>query len=113
MCARTYPAHIFLATDDAAAEAEFRAAFGDRLRLRAGVQRVKGGLNPDDTLNEVHIVSPYNPGCSLRDAVDVLCDALLLAQCRCVIHMDSNVTSTVALLNPNAVMVHMCDLFHW
>ena len=105
--------HIFLATDDAAAEEAFRDAFGALLHVRTGVQRVKGGLNPDHTLNEVHIKSPYNPRCTLKDAVDVLSDALLLAKCATVVHMDSNVTSAVALLNPKATMVHMCDLFYW
>lgn len=105
--------HIFLATDDAAAEDAFREAFGALLHVRTGVQRVSGGLNPDHTLNEVHIRSPYNPRCTLRDAVDVLSDALLLAKCATVVHMDSNVTSAVALLNPRVTMVHMADLFCW
>jgi hypothetical protein len=101
---------IFLATDDAHAENVFRAAFGDQLRLRGGVQRVAGGLNADGTLNEVHIASPYNPGCSVQDAVDVVADAMLLACCQYVLHMDSNVTSTVALMNPDAVMVHVEEI---
>ena len=100
---------IFLATDDAKAEEEFRAAFGPLLRMRDGVQRVSGGLNADGTLNEVHIKSPHNPTCSLQDAVDVVADALLLSCCGWVVHMDSNVTSTVTLMNPEATMVHMVD----
>ena len=100
---------VFLATDDAHAEAAFRAAFGARLRIRSGVQRVPGGLNADGTLNEVHISSPHNPGCSVRDAADVLADAMLLACCGCVLHMDSNVTSAVALMNPEVAMVHITD----
>lgn len=44
---------IFLATDDARAEDQFRASeFGARLLLHRGVQRVAGGLNDDGTLNE-------------------------------------------------------------
>ena len=101
---------IFLATDDAHAEAAFRAAFGSRLRLRDGVQRVAGGLNSDGTLNEVHIRSPHNPSCSIDDAVDVVADALLLASCDTVLHMDSNVTTAVAMMNPDAQMVHITDL---
>ena len=101
---------IFLATDDANAESAFRAAFGSRLCMRDGVQRVAGGLNEDGTLNEVHIASPHNPSCSLSDAVDVVADALLLSCCGWVVHMDSNVTSTVTLMNPDVHMVHMVDV---
>lgn len=100
---------VFLATDDAHAEASFRTAFGQNLRVRSGVQRVAGGLNADGTLNEVHIRSPHNPTCTVGDAVDVVCDALLLASCDTVLHMDSNVTSAVALINPDATMVHIAD----
>jgi hypothetical protein len=102
---------IFLATDDANAEAEFREAFGSALRVRDDVQRVSGGLNADGTLNEVHIRSPggHNPTCSLQDAVDVVADALLLSRCQWVVHMDSNVTSAVALMNPHTTMLHMVD----
>ena len=101
---------IFLATDDANAEGAFRRAFGSRLVMRDGVQRVPGGLNADGTLNEVHIASPHNPTCSLSDAVDVVADALLLSCCGWVVHMDSNVTSTVALMNPDVTMLHMVDV---
>lgn len=102
--------HIFLATDDAAAENTFRAAFGNRLRIRPGVQRVAGGLNEDGTLQEVHIRSPHNPSCSLEDAVDVLTDTLLLCKCKAVLHMDSNVSSALALMNPALDMVHIEDV---
>ena len=101
---------IFLATDDANAEATFRAAFGAKLIVRGGVQRVPGGLNSDGTLNEVHIKSPFNPGCSVQDAVDVVADALLLSSCRHVLHMDSNVTSAVSLMNPETCMHHVVDI---
>ena len=75
------------------------------------MQRVGGGLNAgDSTLNEVHIKSPHNPGCSLSDAVDVLADALLLASCHVVVHMDSNVSSAVSYLNPASEMRHVLDL---
>ena len=101
---------IFLATDDATAVAPFREAFGGLLAVREGVQRVAGGTNADGTYNEVHIASPHNPRCTIRDAVDVLTDAMLLAQCAHVVHMDSNVSTAVALLAPRAQMAHVADL---
>ena len=102
--------HVFLATDDDKAEAVFREAFGAMLLVRRGVQRVGGGLNADGTLNEVHIKSPHNPRCGLQDAADVLCDALLLAKCTCVLHMDSNVTSAVGMMSSDCQMEHVTDV---
>ena len=103
--------HLFLATDDAHAEAAFRAAFGELLHVQPHVRRTTGGVHDDSSLNEVHIKSASNPlGGSLQDAVDVLCDALLLASCDTVLHMDSNVTSAVACMNPRTRMVHVNDV---
>jgi len=103
--------HIYLATDDADAEASFRAAFGEKLHVRQGVRRVSGGVFDDLSLNEVHIRSAGNPdGGSLQDAVDVLCDAVLLSHCAHVLHMDSNVSSAVAIMNPNSEMHHVNDV---
>ena len=45
----------------------------------------------------------------MRDAVDVVADAMLLAKCNCVLHMDSNVTSAVALMSAEVEMVHIRD----
>lgn len=102
---------VFLATDDARAERSFRnSEFGRVLLLRRGVQRVLGGLNADGTLNEVHIRSPHNPGCSLEDAVDVVADAMLLSQCDYVLHMDSNVTTAVGLMGRDVRMLHVIDV---
>ena len=103
-------APIFLATDDATAERAFRGAFGPRLVMRANVRRTDGGVSADATLNEVHIKSSTRPSATLQDAVDVLCDALLLARCATVLHMDSNVTSAVAFINPKCEMHHIDDL---
>ena len=103
--------HVFLATDDKYAVAHFERAFGARLVVRDGVKRVGGGLNyADATLNEVHIRSPHNPGCGVGDAVDVVIDAMLLACCDSVVHMDSNVSSAVGYLNPATRMRHVVDL---
>jgi hypothetical protein len=61
---------IFLATDDLQAVDAFRAAFGGLCHVRAGVQRVAGGVNPDGSFAEVHLRSEHNPSCTLQDAVD-------------------------------------------
>lgn len=74
------------------------------------MQRVSGGVNPDGSFNEVHIRSAHNPVCSLQDAVDVLTDALLLAECGTILHMDSNLSTAVALLAPAARMLHVASV---
>ena len=48
--------------------------------------------------------------CGLQDAVDVVADAMLLATCAWCVHMDSNVTTTVALISPGTEMLHMVDI---
>lgn len=103
---------VYLATDDEAAERAFRVAFGERLCVRRGVTRVRGGVNPDGTHNEVHSrTSPFNPTCTLQDAADVLTDALLLAKCDLVLHADSNVTTAVSLIAPASTgMRHITDV---
>ena len=104
------PTHIFLATDCALAEATFRAAFGERLVVRQGVQRTPGGVNADHTLNEAHIRSPHNPEPGFNNALDVLTDAILLSHCGRVLHMDSNVSSAVGIINPELEMLHVADV---
>ena len=75
------------------------------------MRRVTGGIFDDASLNEVHIRSAHNPtGGSLQDAVDVLCDAVLLSHCAHVLHMCSNVSSAVAIMNPKAKMHHINDV---
>ena len=103
--------HIYLATDCALAEAQFREAFGEKLITRAGVRRTPGGVNADHTLNEAHIRSPHNPSpAGLEGALQVLGDALMLSHCGHVLHMDSNVSSAVAIINPNTEMLHVADV---
>ena len=102
---------VYLATDDAAAPALFERAFGSRLLVRSGVTRAGGGLNADGTLNEVHVLSPHNPYAqTLQEAVDVVADAMLLAACAAVVHVDSNVTSSVGYMSPSVEMLHVADL---
>ncbi|KAL1507657.1 hypothetical protein AB1Y20_007274 [Prymnesium parvum] len=104
------PTHIYLATDCAHSVEVFRAAFGEALVVRQDVQRTRGGVNADCTLNEAHILSPHNPEPGFGNALAVLGDAMLLSQCRRVIHMDSNVTSAVSIMNPDTEMLHIVDV---
>ena len=61
---------------------------------------------------QVHVKSPHNARyqCGLTEAVDVVTDALLLAACKVLVHIDSNVTSAVSYLSPDLEMLHVVDL---
>ena len=74
--------------------------------------RTLGGVNADETLNEAHIRSPHNPPPppSLQGALCVLGDALMLSHCGQVLHMDSNVSSAVAVMNAKVRMYHIADV---
>lgn len=94
---------VYLATDDADCVVAFANHFGSHLFYRDGVQRCRVGDN-----QEVH-TQPW--GClGVKDACDVLIDALLLADCDRVLHLSSNVTMCVALLNPETELIHFDDV---
>jgi hypothetical protein len=94
---------VYLATDDADCVVAFMTHFGRHLFYRDGVQRCHAGNN-----QEVHTQSW---GClGVKDACDVLIDALLLADCDRVLHLSSNVTTCVALLNPETDLIHFEDI---
>ncbi|CAE8593225.1 unnamed protein product, partial [Polarella glacialis] len=99
---------VVLATDDLGALQAFRAAFGDRLVVRPGVERCTGGVNSQNLPLEVH----GQPGKRLRpsDAQDCMVDMLLLAACDAFVHADSNVTIAAGIMNPFAEAVHVLDL---
>ena len=63
-------------------------------------------MRADGRSNEVH---NFAEGCGLRDAADVLADAMLLAGCDALLHADSNVTLAAAILNPGLRLVHVLD----
>ena len=77
--------------------------------MRRGVARSEGGELPPGVGsatrrdNEVHT----RPETSLVDAVDVLVDALALAECDVIVHADSNVTTFASIVNPRAELVHV------
>ena len=93
---------VYLASDDDAAPPAFRAAFGDdHLVVRDDVRRTAGGV-AGGAMNEVH----NQPGCGLREAQDALLDALCLAECDVMVHVDSNVALSVAYMNADLELVH-------
>lgn len=92
---------VYLATDDATAPPVFRDVFGDALVVRDAVRRTEGGV-AGGAMNEVH----NQPGCGLQEARDALLDALCLAECDVVIHVDSNVALSVAYMNCDLELVH-------
>lgn len=111
---------VYLATDDVGAPDAFAASIEAanarrsphaRLELcvRRGVARSEGGELPPGVGsatrrdNEVHT----RPETSLVDAVDVLVDALALAECDVIVHADSNVTTFASIVNPRAELVHV------
>jgi hypothetical protein len=97
------PVVIYLATDDGDAAARFSEAFGDQLVLRPDVQRTPAGRRLEVHRQDWGKVS-------LKDACDVLIDALMLARCQQVLHMSSHISTTVALINPRVRMTHIDDL---
>ncbi len=100
VAAKGQPDHIvFLATDDAAAIALFKNAFGSRLRLQEQVQRTTADLA------EVHFRDWGQV--SIGDAVDVMADALLLAQCDVLIHASSSISTFASIANPEQMLVRV------
>ena len=63
-----------------------------------------GGLQPDGKMNEVHMI-PGNAG--QQEGVDVLADVHIMALCQELVHIDSNVSTSVAIINPDMVCHHV------
>lgn len=99
---------VVLATDDVAAVAAFREAFGADLVCRNEVKRSEGGVDTSFMPVEVH--GQKGKRLALKDAQDCLVDALLLAACDAFVHADSNVTIAAGIMNPDAEAVHILDL---
>ncbi len=96
---------IYLATDDDDTLEAFRRHFGSRVMFRAGVQRF-----PPTSRTEVH-TQPWER-LGVKDACDVMIDALLLAECNQIVHMSSNVSTCVGFLNPKVELIHW-ELVEW
>jgi hypothetical protein len=93
---------IYLATDENECVDKFQDRFGRQVIFRPDAQRVslQDGI-------EVHRQEWGKVG--LKEACDVLIDALLLAQCDEVLHLSSNVSTCVGFLNVCTKMTHFDD----
>lgn len=93
------PQVLFLATDEISTVQAFTKAFpkGGTIQLccREGVKRSKGGVRADGVDDEVH-----RSLCEPKDAEDALVDAICLSRCEDLLCIDSNLSISVSLLNP-------------
>lgn len=102
---------VYLSTDSSAAVAIFEEAFelsgadyrNVRLVVREGVKRTSGGVKAGAS-NEVR---KQQAGCSREDARDVLVDMMCMAACDVLVHADSNVSRTAAIVNKDMRLVHV------
>ena len=95
---------IYLASDDLIAVPAFERQFGELLIVRHDVKRTAGGLQENGQQNEVHMIAG---NATEQEAVDVLVDVHTMALCHDLVHIDSNVSTSVAIINPNIVPHHV------
>ena len=86
---------IFLATDQEDVIQEMRDEFGAAVVFQENVQRVAGG-----DAEQLH----FDRKGAVELGADILSDALLLASCKRLIHVTSNVASAVGFINPQIEM---------
>lgn len=92
------PWAVFLASDYEPAVTAFQAAFGDRLILQPGVTRARSAA--DDHVHH----DQRAPAIALGE--QALIDCLLLARCRTLLHVTSNLATAVGYINPQIRMVY-------
>lgn len=91
---------FFLASDDAEVVAVLEGELGDRLIVRGDVKRIE--------FAETGLAGPHEADdAGLRDAADVLIDALLLSRCDVLVHGVSNVATAVGYIAPDLEMVYV------
>jgi hypothetical protein len=86
---------IFLATDQEDVIQQMRGEFGAAVVFQENVRRVVGGDG-----QQLH----FDQTGSVELGADILSDALLLARCKQLIHVTSNVASAVGFINPQIEM---------
>ena len=107
---------VFLATDQDRVVDRFRAEFGDRLAYLEGVRRTVAAEDaaydrlPDSEKGKLgwqlqHLVAKDQTNWSVDMAREVVRDAWLMAQCRVLLHVVSNVSTAVSYMNPDLEMV--------
>lgn len=91
---------IYLATDDLDCARLFVTHFGSQLLYRPEAKRVR-------LVDQIEVHTQEWDQVTVKDAADVLIDALLLARCSRVLHLSSNITTCVAFINPE---IKLCPL---
>ncbi len=106
---------VFRATDQDRVVVRFQEEFGDRVHAFHGVRRTRSeedqrfeGLAAADQIRDgnqlQHLVAADRSSWSPTMAEEVLRDALVLARCKVLLHVVSNVATAVAFMNPSLEM---------
>ena len=91
---------IYLATDSSNAVTAFTRAFG-----AFGARKQGGGVMVRDCMRRAGKMKEMRY--TEQDARDVLCDVMLMAQCDVLVHADSSVSRTAAIINKDMQLVHV------
>jgi hypothetical protein len=94
---KTGAAAVFLASDFAPAVTAFQSAFGAQLVVVPQVTRAESAMD-----EQIHHGLQKN----LRLGEEVLVDCLLLSRCDVLIHVNSNVATAAAYINPRLKLVY-------
>lgn len=109
---------IVLATDQEEVVLEFEKNFPGQVIYRKDVSRVsidntkkEKTISNDEKLKEgrqiQHLMASNMAGWNLKNAVDVISDALLLSMADSLVHVNSNVATIVSVFNPEIYMYHI------
>jgi glycosyltransferase involved in cell wall biosynthesis len=109
---------IVLATDQEEVVLEFEMKFPGQVIYRKNVSRVSTDntvkektISSDEKLKEgrqiQHLMASSIAGWNLKNAKDVLSDALLLSMADSLIHVNSNIATIVSVFNPEIKMYHI------
>ena len=103
---------VFLATDQDRVVAQFKDAFGDRVRFFDDVRRTK--ISEDEFYDNLpehekakegfqvqHLVAATPENWSTRMAWEVIRDAMVMSRCSVLFHIVSNVSTAVSYFNPD------------
>jgi hypothetical protein len=91
---------IYLATDNLDCARLFVTHFGSQLLYRPEAKRLR-------LVDQIEVHTQEWDQVTVKDAADVLIDALLLARCSRVLHLSSNINTCVAFINPE---IKLCPL---
>jgi len=109
---------IVLATDQEEVVLEFEKNFPGQVIYRQNVSRVsvsnsqaEKSIAADVKLTEgrqiQHLMASNIDGWNLKNAYDVIADALLLSMANVLVHVNSNIATIVSIYNQNITMLHI------